>query len=241
MSSNHADSDMTELVRQLLRDHETEALGEIFDRYYPRMLALAARRLERMQVPESVYEPDDALGSSLDTILRLVMTGRVESIQGVDGFWRLFRKVLARKVSAASDRHMSLKRGGPGIRRGKRDGAPVNDSNDATTSHPAVAVPADDFDLFKSNLPRAEVTAICNDVTEQLIGLLQPDLQSVVRMRLEKRTIAYIAANLGVSPRSVDRMVETIRRIWEASGLVEGIEPRKDPPDRKSRTSRQHG
>jgi hypothetical protein len=239
MSSDRVDDDMAELVRRLCQGHKTEALGEIFDRYYPRLLALATRRLERKQVPESVYEPDDALGSSLDTILRLVMTGRVESIQGVDGFWRLYRKILARKVSAASDRHTSLKRGGPGIRRGMRNGAPTNDPNDATTSLPAMAVPADDLDLFKSNLPSAEVTAICNETTEQLINLLQPDLQSVVRMRLEMRTIAEMAAHLGVSPRSVDRKVEMIREIWASSGLADGIKPRKDIRDRKCCTPRQ--
>jgi hypothetical protein len=42
-----------------------------------------------------------------------------------------------------------------------------------------------------------------------------------------------MAAALGVSPRSVDRMLEMIRRIWASSGLLDGIEPWEGIRDRK--------
>jgi hypothetical protein len=59
-------------------------------------------------------------------------------------------------------------------------------------------------------------------------------LKTIVRWRLDGRTIPYMAAALGVSPRSVDRMLEMIRRIWASSGLLDGIEPWEGMRDRKA-------
>jgi DNA-directed RNA polymerase specialized sigma24 family protein len=132
------------------------------------MLAMASDRRQRAQIPQANYEPDDALGSTLNTMMRFVLTGRVESIEAVDGFWRLYRKILAWKV------------------------------------------------------------------TERLINLLQPDLKSVVRMRLDGWTIAQMATALGVSPRSVDRMLDSIRRLWSSTGLLDGMPPRDRYSDEKS-------
>jgi predicted DNA-binding transcriptional regulator YafY len=68
-----------------------------------------------------------------------------------------------------------------------------------------------------------EVLVIGNEMTERLINLLQPDLQSVVRMRFDGWTIAQMATALGVSPRSIDRMLDSIRRIRLSSDLLRGV------------------
>jgi ECF sigma factor len=133
---------------------------------------------------------------------------------------------------AASDRHSALKRGGPGIRKVTRNGAQVDDPDEAPL--PLSGPVPDDLDLFKSSLLPAEVLAISREVTERLIDLLQPDLQTLVRMRLDGRTIAHMAAVFGASPRSVDRMLEMIRKIWASSGLLDGIEAQEGIRDRKA-------
>ena len=134
-----------------------------------------------------------------------------------DDFWRLYRRILARKVSDAVDRQKAIKRGGGGTTRH------TEKPDIAGTRAPgtAVAVPTDDLDLLQSGLPSPEVEAIAKETTASLIGLLRPDLQKVARMRIDGRTIPDIAAELGVSARSVDRMLETIRSTWVSSGLVE--------------------
>ncbi len=223
MPRNLVDEDMPELVRRFFQGRQLDGLGEIVRRHYSRLRDMARRRLEREKIAEAVYEPDEALNSTLDKMIRLVLSGRVESIEGVDGFWRLYRRILAWKIMSASDRHDALKRGGPGIRKVARNGEPLEDL--VETAAPRSAVVPDDLDLFKSNLFPAEVLAISNEVTERLIDLLQPDLKTIVRWRLDGRTIPFMAAALGVSPRSVDRMLEMIRRIWASSGLLDGIEP----------------
>ena len=48
-------------------------------------------------------------------------------------------------------------------------------------------------------------------------------------MRLDGRTVAFLAAALGVSTRGVDRMLESVRRMWSLSGLLDGIEPGNGP------------
>jgi hypothetical protein len=227
MFSDQANEDLPGLVRRFFRDRQLDGLGEIVRRFYPRLRALAKRRLERERIAESLYEPDEALNSALSKMIFLVLSGRVESIDGVDGFWRLYRKILAWKIMTASDRLDALKRGGPGIRKTSRSGVATERSDEALA--PAADAVPDDLDLFKSNLLPADVMAISSEVTERLIDLLQPDLQSVVRMRLDGRTIPQMAAVFGVSPRSVDRMLEMIRRIWASSGLLDGIETKEGP------------
>jgi ECF sigma factor len=223
MVPNLVDADMPELVRRFFQGRQLDGLGEIVRRHYARLRDLARRRLEREQIAEAVYEPDEALNSTLDRMIRLVLSGRVESIEGVDGFWRLYRRILAWKIMTASDRHDALKRGGRGIRKIARNEEHVDDPDEEPA--PLSAVVPDDLDLFKSNLLPAEVLAISDEVTERLIELLQPDLKTIVRWRLDGRTIPSMAGALGVSPRSVDRMLEMIRRIWASSGLLDGIEP----------------
>jgi hypothetical protein len=85
MPLDHEDQDMPELVRQLFAERRLDALGEIVARHYPRLRSLACSRLKQKKVPAAVYDADDALGSSLNDMMRLVLTGRVESIKDVDG------------------------------------------------------------------------------------------------------------------------------------------------------------
>jgi hypothetical protein len=232
MVPDQANDDMPGLVRRFFRDRQLDGLAEIVRRCYPRLRALARRRLEREQIAESEYEPDEALNSALGKMIFLVLSGRVESIDGVDGFWRLYRRILAWKIMTASDRLDALKRGGRGIRKSSRNGALIDDAVEAPPPGPGV-VP-DDLDLFKSNLLAADVLTISDEVTERLIDRLQPDLQAIVRMRLDGRTIAQMAAALGVSPRSVDRMLEMIRHTWASSGLIDGVGPEvRSSRDRK--------
>ncbi len=71
----------------------------------------------------------------------LVLSGRVESIDGVDGFWRLYRRILAWKIMTASDRLDALKRGGPGIRKSSRNGVVVGDSDGGIAARQPTSFP----------------------------------------------------------------------------------------------------
>ena len=226
MSIHLQNEDMPNLVRRLFQGRQLDALGEIVRRYYPRLRSLAQLRLERAQIPQAFYEPDDLLNSGLGVLIRLALSGRVEAIDDVDGFWRLYRKALAWKITARSDEIASRKRGGSGIRKRHRRQRRSGADRDAPALASATAIPPDDFNLFKSKVPPAEVVAISREVTARLIELLPEDHKTVVYMRLDGRTIAFMAATLGVSASSVDRMLESIRRTWSLSGLLDGIEPR---------------
>lgn len=208
--------DVSALARRLFKERDLEALAEIFSAYKPRLCRIARDALRRYKISRSVYEPEDVLSSSLSTMMRLVMKGRLTSLEDADGFWRVYRRILAWKVSEASRKLAAQKRRGPGLSHRKTD---TPRAGAAEQFHGDDCFP-DDFDLFESKLPPVEVEAIGREVTERLIGLLQPGLQTVARMRIDGRSIAAIGDALGVSHRSVNRMVSEIRRIWEGSGLL---------------------
>ena len=92
MSSPHLNEDMPNLIRRLFQGRQLDALGEIVRRYRPRLRTLAKHRLARDQIPEAFYDPDDLLSSSLGIMTRLVLEGRLGSIDDVDGFWRLYQR-----------------------------------------------------------------------------------------------------------------------------------------------------
>jgi DNA-directed RNA polymerase specialized sigma24 family protein len=224
MNADLSGEDMHSLVRRLFVGREIDALGEIANRYYPKFRALARRLLRREPMVQQVYDADEAVDSGLGAIVYLVVRGKVGRIEGVDGFWRLFRRILARKILAVRDREAALKRDGKGIPgHGPDENQARGPLDGARTAKSHAHVP-DDFNLFESGLPSAEVVVAADEMTGRLLAMLSEDLEIVVRMRFERRTIRYIAEKLGISTRTVDRRLEQIRAIWIISGLLEGAE-----------------
>jgi DNA-directed RNA polymerase specialized sigma24 family protein len=79
----------------------------------------------------------------------------------------------------------------------------------------------DDFDLFQSGVPTAEVKLIADENLARLMDALDPDLQTVAELRL-RCTIPEAARTLGISESTYKRRLGTIREIWRAAGLVNG-------------------
>ena len=76
----------------------------------------------------------------------------------------------------------------------------------------------DDFDLYHSGVPPVEVKLIAKENLARLMDALDPELQTVARLRL-RFTIPEAARRLGMSKSSFNRRLATIREIWKASGL----------------------
>ena len=189
---------MADLVRQLFREHSwTRSARFCAD---PRLRSLASTALKDKDT-EPLYEPDKALNSSLGVMITLTLAGRLEAIGAVDGFWRVYRRILARRVSAACDRHDALKRGGEGIRKPRSSRLPPGLPTPSYRAAQRAADPPDDFNLFRCGLPSVEVTVIGREVTQLLTALLEPDHQKIVGMRVDGYTIAQMATALDVSPR----------------------------------------
>ena len=92
------------------------------------------------------------------------------------------------------------------MRKVTRNGEDIEDPDAAPASPPAL-VP-DDLDLFRSNLLPAEVLAIEQKmVTDRLLDLFATRLENHRPLAARWTHNPYMAAALGVSPRSVDRML----------------------------------
>jgi len=200
-----ASEGMPQLIRRWFRDHQFDALNEIVHRWMPRMRAVARQLLSREEVAEVVYDADDAVDSALGCMLHAVVIGNYRWITEEKAFWMLFRKILARKVMMAKRHESATKRGGSGrIGHGRMvPGTEIH--REAPHAMRARTEFHDDFDLYKSGLPTADVHTIAAELFERLLDVLSPDLETVARLRLGGRTIAQIAAELGLSTRTVDR------------------------------------
>ncbi len=77
------------------------------------------------------------------------------------------------------------------------------------------------MDLFQTTVPSADVNVISCEVVSELLKLLEPELQEIVKMRLGRYSIGFIAFHMRLSRRSIDRRLAKVREVWISSGLLD--------------------
>lgn len=205
---------MTELVRRFVELKQFDALDEIARRWMPRMRGVARRMLRAREVPQVQYEADDAVDSSLGCIIAAVMMGQFRWVPDADGFWALFRKIVAAKIGAEIRRQQAWKRGGPGRGAHTANAAgPAADAGGSWATHRPIEL-ADNFDFYTANHFPVDTAAIANEMIARLLGVLTPAQESVARLKLEGNSTARISEVLDVSRRMVDARWQAARNVW---------------------------
>ena len=199
---------------------QIEALSVRYRRYIEILLPFARRQLRNVQIPEAEYSDEDLIQSSFGTLVEDIIKGKTASIDGLDDFLKLLRRIIVDKVFAVRDRMDALKRGGAGIKR-RHGKVPDSDPPIHGTPRRERLQVADDLDLFHIGLSRNEIHDIFSDTILELLSLLDVKNRIVALMRIKGHTIAEIAKQVGVSTRTIDRRLEEIRVIWSKSGMLE--------------------
>jgi DNA-directed RNA polymerase specialized sigma24 family protein len=178
---------------------EHEAARLLWQRYYPRLVGLARKKLRA--APRRVADEEDAALSAFNSFCRRAAQGRFPDLKDRDGLWALLVVLTAHKAADQVKYLRREKRGGGQVR-GDSALGPADDSG------------AGGFDDVEGDEPTPEEAAILAEEVESLLGRLRdPALRRVAVWKLEGYTNAEIAERQGCSLPTVERRLAIVRRL----------------------------
>ncbi len=188
---------------QRLATRDRGAFGELCRRFRGKLLAFARCRVRREPELRPIYDEDDAFSSGTRLMWQKLMAGELVPPDGLDAFLRLARTIIAGRIRYRAHE----------LKAGKRHRS-VKADDDGVFPPLGTSVP-DDLDLLASDLPAPEVSVFLEDDYRWLMSLLGPELRQIVELRTMGQTIDRIAERQGKSRRTIERMFQEIRGIWE--------------------------
>jgi RNA polymerase sigma factor (sigma-70 family) len=184
-----------------LKDGDASAAERLWERYAMRLVELARRRLK--DAPKQVADEEDVAASVFHSLCRGAAAGRFENVKNRDDLWWLLLAITKQKVVDHVRREMAQKRGGGRIQSESGLSRNSDDSHGFALDH------------LIGDEPTPEFALMLQEQHSRLLGLLRDDrLRQIAVFRIEGLTVPEIAADLGVSTRSVERKLQLIRGAW---------------------------
>ncbi len=192
-----SDGSVTNLIRGM-RSGDAEAARQIWDRYSPRLAALAEERLPIWM--RAAVDGDDVANDALCSVAIGLREGRFPNLRDRDDLWALLGCITLRKAINEKQKAARQKRR-------------PNRSVERIEAVPDLAAPELPPDLaFKAA-----------EQFERLIDRLHAKdelLEMIALWKFEGYKSEEIAKRLGCSSRRVARKLDLIRIIWETEGIV---------------------
>lgn len=189
-----SDGSVTRWIGQV-QAGDPDAVSELWHRYFRRLVGLAREKLRH--APRRAADEEDIALSAFESFCRHAEEGRFPDLLDRDSLWRLLVVITARKANHLIRDEARL----------KRAGARVADS------------PQDDGDVpiletVLSREPTPDLAAQVVEECQRLLGKLDPNLKKIAVWRMEGYSVDEIAAKQEVSPRTVKRKLDNIRKAW---------------------------
>src|SRR5262245_48795135 len=196
----------------LARQGDSQAAGQLWQRYFRRLVGLARSALEG--APRRLADEEDVALSAFDSFFRGAEKGRFPDLNDRDGLWRLLVVMTRRKAAHLKRDECRQKRGGGEV------------VDQAALAGVAGAEEAG-LDWLAGEEPTPEFAAQLAEECERLLGRLgDPALRSLAVWKMEGYTNEEIAARLGCCLSTVERRLQLVRRLWAeerpAGGSAEG-------------------
>src|SRR5262245_15623237 len=195
-------SSVTDWLAQLAGG-DRDAVGKLWQRYYPALVRLARDRLRA--APALANDAEDVALAAFDSCCRGVEQGRFPALFDRDGVWQLLVTLTARKAANLVRDAARQKRGGGRMQ---------------TAS--SLADPGGEGELFAELVAREPDPQFAARAAEEcrrlLAALDEPVLRDVAVWKMEGYTTAEIAGKLGRSLPTVERKLRLIRKLWEGEG-----------------------
>lgn len=185
----------------LLRDGDEHAADKLWKAYFPRLVALARKRLGAM--PRRMADEEDVALSALDGFCRNAREGRFPDLKDRDNLWCLLAQITVRKAIDLARRHGCQKRGDGQVR---GDSALLGTQENGPNGFDTLAAEA--------VLPDMEVQ-FAEEFDRLLEDLRKPQLRCVAVWKMEGHTNAEIARKAECSLSTVERQLDMIRKLLE--------------------------
>jgi RNA polymerase sigma factor (sigma-70 family) len=188
---------VTNLIRGM-KSGDDEAARRIYDRYSPRLAALAKERLPIWM--RAAVDGDDVANEALCSVVMGLREGRFPNLRDRDDLWSLLACITLRK--AINEKHKAARQ----KRRPSQTVEPLENVHE-------VAAPELPPDLARK----------AAEQFERLIDRLHTKdelLEMIALWKFEGHTSQEIAQRIGCSSRRVARKLDLIRIIWETEGMV---------------------
>src|SRR6202047_3446384 len=104
-----ASGSITALIARL-KDGDHEAVRLLWERYYPRLVALARQKLQG--APRRVADEEDAALTAFNSFCRRAAQGHFPDLKDRDGLWALLVVLTARKATDLLRHDLRQRRGG---------------------------------------------------------------------------------------------------------------------------------
>lgn len=186
------DEDSVMDLWQRMQDGDDSAIPLLWNRYFPRMVALARQSIAAQA--RSRTDPEDAAQSAFFSFWELSRERLETSLQDRNQLWKLLARITVRKVIKSLRRDMAEKRG---------SGRTIGEAGFADDE-----MRLDQMALAASSDPEVDV------IVDELIDGLEEDLRPFVLMRLMGYRNAEIAEVLECTERTVERKLGAVRMVW---------------------------
>lgn len=176
-----------------LREGDQDAAARLWDRYFRRLAAIARTRLDN--APLGAGDQDDVALSAFHSFCCQVEQGRLPNLQSREDLWKVLVIIAKRKAIDWMRHEKAAKRGGAQTRT------------------------ASLLDELVAQDPSPEFAAQLVDELRYLLDRLRREdgtLCLIAVRRLEGHTNAEIAAELSLSPRTIERKLQRIAVHWSA-------------------------
>jgi DNA-directed RNA polymerase specialized sigma24 family protein len=185
-----------------LKAGDPAAAQHLWEPYYRQLIHRARQKLQGS--PRRAADEEDVVLSAFDSFCRAAAQGRFPQLLDRQDLWQLLVLIADRKTCDLVNYE----------RRQRRGGGKVLD--EAALAAPDAREQAEPL----AELPGPEPSpAFAAQVAEECQRLLQAlgdqELQQIAVLKLEGYTVEEIADQLALVPRTVQRRLQLIRRIWE--------------------------
>jgi RNA polymerase sigma factor (sigma-70 family) len=194
--TSEIDGSVTHFFGQL-RAGKRAAADALWERYCPRLLALARKTLAGRR-PRGA-DPEDAVQSAFVSFWQRAERGQFVGAMDRNQLWNLLGLITVRKSLKQLQRERTRKRGG---------GRVVSETDLANREGHAVS-----FEQFAGSTPAPEFDLVCDD----LLSALEDEPRAIALYRLMGYSNREISELMDCTERTVERKLNLIRAIWEDS------------------------
>jgi DNA-directed RNA polymerase specialized sigma24 family protein len=182
-----------------LKVGEAGAAGALWNAYFRRLVELARQRLRGRRA--AAADEEDVALSAFDSFCRGAREGRFPRLDDRDDLWQILLMITARKAVNLLKQERRQKRGGGRV-----------------VAASALSGGGDDEGAFAEVMGREPTPELAAQVAEECRRLLEAlgddELRAIAVAKMEGRTNAEIARQLGRGESTVERKLALIRKSW---------------------------